>query len=165
MQKSELFSGTVAENIRWGNPDATDEEVIRAAKIAQADEFISEMPDGYQTMIAEKGASLSGGQKQRLSIARALVRRPQLLILDDSTSALDLATEGRLRAAIRAEMQGTTLITIAQRIASVKESDRIALLEDGGLAAIGDHQTLLKESALYQEIERSQTKEGGAING
>lgn len=165
LQKSELFSGTIAENIRWGNPDATDEEIRHAAKIAQADEFISRMPDGYDTQIAEKGASLSGGQKQRLSIARALVRRPELLILDDSTSALDLATEGRLRAAIREEMAGTTLITIAQRIASVKECDRIAVLEDGGLAAIGDHETLLKTSTVYRDIYQSQTKEGGVQNG
>ncbi len=165
LQKSELFSGSIAENIRWGNPDATDEQIIWAAKIAQAHEFISKMPEGYETMIAEKGASLSGGQKQRISIARALVRRPELLILDDSTSALDLATEGKLRAAIRKEMKGTTLITIAQRIASVKECDRIAVLEDGGLAAIGDHETLLRESAVYRDIDQSQTKEGGIQNG
>ena len=165
LQKSELFSGTVAENIRWGNPDATDEEVRRAATIAQAAEFIDKMPEGYETVIAEKGASLSGGQKQRLSIARALVRKPELLIFDDSTSALDLATEGRLRRAIREEMKGTTLITVAQRIASVKDCDRIAVLEDGTLAAIGTHEELLKTSAVYQEIYRSQTKEGGADRG
>ena len=165
MQKSELFSGTVEENIRWGKPDATEEEIHRAATIAQAAEFIDKMPEGYQSMIAEKGASLSGGQKQRLSIARALVRRPELLIFDDSTSALDLATESNLRRAIRSEMKGTTLLTIAQRIASVKDCDRIAILEDGGLAAIGTHEELLQTSAVYQEIYRSQTKEGGMIDG
>ncbi|MBQ8894932.1 MAG: ABC transporter ATP-binding protein [Clostridia bacterium] len=165
LQKSELFSGTVAENIRWGCPDATDEEVIRAATIAQAAEFIDKMPEGYDSVIAEKGASLSGGQKQRLSIARALVRKPELLIFDDSTSALDLTTEGKLRRAIREEMKGTTLITVAQRIASVKDCDRIAVLEDGTLAAIGTHEELLKTSTVYQEIYRSQTKEGGVIDG
>ena len=165
LQKSELFSGTVEENIRWGKPDATEEEIRRAATIAQAAEFIDKMPEGYQSMIAEKGASLSGGQKQRLSIARALVRMPELLIFDDSTSALDLATESKLRNAIRREMKGTTLLTIAQRIASVKDCDRIAILDDGGLAAIGTHEELLQTSAVYQEIYRSQTKEGGMIDG
>lgn len=165
MQKSEIFSGTVAENIRWGKPDATDEEVQQAAKIAQAAEFIEKMPEGYDTVIAEKGASLSGGQKQRLSIARALVRRPELLIFDDSTSALDLATESRLRAAIREEMAGTTLITVAQRIAGVMDCDRIAVLEDGALAALGSHAELMENSPVYQEIYRSQTKEGGVLNG
>ncbi len=165
MQKSELFSGTVSENIRWGNPQATQEEIVRAATIAQAAEFIDKMPEGYETVIAEKGASLSGGQKQRLSIARALVRRPELLIFDDSTSALDLATEGNLRAAIRQEMKGTTLITVAQRIASVKDCDRIVVLEDGGIAAIGTHEELLATSPVYQDIYQSQTKEGGLIDG
>ncbi len=165
LQKSELFSGTVSENIRWGKPDATEEEIRHAAEIAQAAEFIEGMPEQYETVIAEKGASLSGGQKQRLSIARALVRKPELLIFDDSTSALDLATEGRLRAAIRAEMKGTTLITVAQRIASVKDCDRIVVLEDGGIAAIGTHEELLKNSPVYQDIYQSQTKEGGLIDG
>lgn len=165
LQKSELFSGSVAENIRWGDPDATDEEIRRAAKIAQAAEFIEQMPEGYDALIAEKGASLSGGQKQRLSIARALVRKPELLIFDDSTSALDLATESKLRRAIADELKGTTLITVAQRIASVKDCDRIAVIEDGSLAAIGTHEELLKTSAVYQEIYRSQTKEGGSIDG
>lgn len=165
LQKGELFSGTVAENIRWGNPNATEQEICRAATIAQAAEFIDRMPDGYQSMIAEKGSSLSGGQKQRLSIARALVRKPELLIFDDSTSALDLATEAKLRRAIREEMKGTTLLTVAQRIASVKDCDRIAVLEDGTLSAIGTHEELLKTSTVYQEIYRSQTKEGGLIDG
>lgn len=165
LQKSELFSGTVADNIRWGNPDATEEEIIRAATIAQAAEFIEQMPEQYNAVIAEKGASLSGGQKQRLSIARALVRKPELLIFDDSTSALDLATEGKLRAAIRKELTGTTLITVAQRIASVKDCDRIVVLEDGGIAAVGTHEELLANSPIYQDIYQSQTKEGGLIDG
>ncbi|MBQ7935391.1 MAG: ABC transporter ATP-binding protein [Clostridia bacterium] len=165
LQKSELFSGTVADNIRWGKPDATDEEIARAAKIAQAAEFIEQMPEQYETVIAEKGASLSGGQKQRLSIARALVRQPELLIFDDSTSALDLATEGKLRAAIQQELKGTTLITVAQRIASVKNCDRIIVLEDGGIAAMGTHEELLATSPVYQDIYQSQTKEGGLIDG
>ncbi len=165
LQKSELFSGTVADNIRFGCPEATDEEVVRAAKIAQADEFISKMPEGYQSQVAEKGASLSGGQKQRLSIARALVKKPAILIFDDSTSALDLATEGRLRKAIREECAGTTLITIAQRVASIQDCDRIAVLEQGSLAAIGTHEELLKTSSVYQEIYHSQIKEGGVLNG
>lgn len=165
LQKSEIFSGTVAENIRWGKLDATDEEVRRAAEIAQAAEFIEKMPDGYDTVIAEKGASLSGGQKQRLSIARALVRNPEILIFDDSTSALDLATESKLRAAIRTEMKGTTLITVAQRIAGIMDCDRIAVLEDGALSAIGNHEELMENSSVYREIYRSQTKEGGVLNG
>lgn len=165
LQKSELFSGTVADNIRFGCPEATDEEVEQAAKIAQADEFISKMPEGYQSRVAEKGASLSGGQKQRLSIARALVKKPDVLIFDDSTSALDLATEGKLRRAIRKECAGTTLITIAQRVASIQDCDRIAVLEQGRLAAIGTHEALLKSSPVYQEIYRSQVKEGGVLNG
>lgn len=165
LQKSELFSGTVTDNIRWGKADATEEEIRRAAVIAQAAEFIEGMPEQYETVIAEKGASLSGGQKQRLSIARALVRQPELLIFDDSTSALDLATEGKLRAAIRKELQGTTLITVAQRIASVKDCDRIVVLEDGGIAAVGTHEELLKTSPVYQDIYQSQTKEGGLIDG
>jgi len=165
LQKSELFSGTVADNIRWGNQEATQQELERAARIAQAAEFVEKMPEGYQTVIAEKGASLSGGQKQRLSIARALVRRPELLIFDDSTSALDLATESKLRAAIAEELTGTTLITVAQRIASVKDCDRIVVLEDGGIAAVGTHQELLATSPVYQDIYQSQTKEGGFVDG
>lgn len=165
MQKSELFSGTVAENIRWGKPDATDQEIAQAAAIAQAAEFVEKMPQGYKTVIAEKGASLSGGQKQRLFIARALVRQPELLIFDDSSSALDLSTESKLRQAIRQEMKNTTLITIAQRIASIMDCDRIAVLEDGTLSAIGTHEELLATSRVYQEIYRSQTKEGVMIDG
>ena len=163
LQKSELFSGSVAENIRWGRSDATDEEVRHAAEVAQADSFIQEIPGGYEGYIAEKGASLSGGQKQRLCIARAILKRPQILIFDDSTSALDLGTEARLRKALRDELKDTTIITIAQRIASVMNCDRIALLEDGRLAACGTHEELLASSKIYQDIYQSQNQSEEAI--
>lgn len=165
MQKSELFSGTVAQNIRWGKENASDEEVKRAATIAQADGFINGFADGYDTYIAEKGASLSGGQKQRMSIARALVRHPEILILDDSTSALDLATEARLREALREELKDTTVIMIAQRIASVKDADRIAVIENGTIKDCAPHDELMRTSATYRDIYNSQMKEkqeGGA---
>lgn len=158
LQKSELFSGTAEENIRWGDKNATDEEVKAAAKIAQADEFISRMPDGYKSMIAEKGASLSGGQKQRLSIARAILKKPEILIFDDSTSALDLGTEAKLQEALRTNLKGTTVIKIAQRIASVKSCDRIAVLDNGMIAAIGTHEELLNNSEIYRDIYNSQQK-------
>lgn len=165
LQKSELFSGTVEENIRWGREDATREEVIQAAKIAQADEFISGFNDGYDTMIAEKGASLSGGQKQRIAIARALIRRPEILIFDDSTSALDLATEAKLRAALAENMKGTTVIMIAQRIAGIKNADRIAVMENGEITAFAPHDELMRTSAAYRDIYDSQQKNGGENNG
>ncbi len=165
MQKSELFSDTVAGNIRWGKKNATDEEVKEAATVAQADVFISGFSDGYNTFIAEKGASLSGGQKQRVSIARALVRKPEILILDDSTSALDLATESKLRAALREKMKGTTVIMIAQRIASVKEADRIAVIEKGSIVACDTHDNLLKTCETYREIYSSQMKSGTLVEG
>ena len=168
MQKSELFSGTVAENIRWGKADATDDEIRVAAEIAQADGFISGFSDGYDTYIAEKGASLSGGQKQRMSIARALVRKPEIILLDDATSALDLATEAKLRRALREHLRDATVIMIAQRIASVRDADRIAVIEDGTIVAIGSHDELMRTSATYREIYRSQMKqiedEGVAIH-
>jgi len=165
MQKSELFSDTVAENIRWGREDATDEEIVEAATVAQADSFISGFSDGYGTFIAEKGASLSGGQKQRVSIARAVVRKPEILILDDSTSALDLATESRLRAALKKNMKNTTVIMIAQRIASVKEADRIAVIDKGSIAACDTHENLLKTCEAYREIYLSQMKSGAYAEG
>lgn len=156
LQKSELFSGTVEENIRWGAEDASDEDVERAAIIAQADEFIQKMPDGYKSMIAEKGASLSGGQKQRLSIARAVLKKPEILIFDDSTSALDLGTEARLQEALKSELKGTTVIKIAQRIASVRSCDRIAVLENGMFSAVGTHDELMLNSDVYRDIYNSQ---------
>lgn len=162
MQKSELFSDTVANNILWGKPDATEDEIREAAKIAQADDFVSAMPDGYNTYIAEKGASLSGGQKQRLSIARAMVRKPKILILDDSTSALDLETEARLRKALREALADTTVILIAQRIASVRNADRIAVLENGSIIACDNHDNLMNSCAVYRDIYNSQTKGGDA---
>ena len=164
MQKSELFSDTVAGNIRWGRPEATDEEVRAAAATAQAAPFIETFSAGYDTFIAEKGASLSGGQKQRMSIARALCRRPQILILDDATSALDLATEAKLRRALREELKDTTVILIAQRIASVKDADRIAVIEDGTIRHCAPHDVLMRESETYRDIYASQMERGGAAD-
>ena len=161
LQKSELFSGTVEDNIKWGDKNATREEVISAAQAAQADEFIQTLPAGYEGSIAEKGASLSGGQKQRLSISRAVLKKPEILILDDSTSALDLGTEAKLRAEIDKKMSGTTLIIIAQRIQSVKSCDRIAVLDHGKLCACDTHENLLKTCEVYQDIYASQVKTSG----
>lgn len=161
LQKSELFSGTVEDNIKWGDKNATHEEVISAAQAAQADEFIQKIPPGYEGIIAEKGASLSGGQKQRLSISRAVLKKPEILILDDSTSALDLGTEAKLRAEIDRKMNGTTLIIIAQRIQSVKSCDRIAVLDHGKLCACDTHENLLKTCEVYQDIYASQVKTSG----
>ncbi|MBQ8260465.1 MAG: ABC transporter ATP-binding protein [Clostridia bacterium] len=165
MQKSELFSDTIANNIKWGKDDATDGEIREAAAIAQADSFVSEFTEGYDTFIAEKGASLSGGQKQRLSIARAIVRRPEILILDDATSALDLATEAKLQTALRDAMKDTTVVMVAQRIASVRHADRIAVIEsDGRILHCAPHEELLKISETYRDICASQRQnvEGGA---
>lgn len=161
LQKSELFSGIVEDNIKWGDKNATHEEVISAAQAAQADEFIQKIPAGYEGIIAEKGASLSGGQKQRLSISRAVLKKPEILILDDSTSALDLGTEAKLRAEIDRKMNGTTLIIIAQRIQSVKSCDRIAVLDHGKLCACDTHENLLKTCEVYQDIYASQVKTSG----
>ncbi len=163
LQKTELFSGTVAENIRWGRPEASDEEVKLAAQIAQADDFIMGFNDDYNTMIAEKGASLSGGQKQRIAIARAILRRPEILIFDDSTSALDLGTEARLHKALRENIKDTTIIMIAQRIASIKNCDRIAVIENGTIVAFAPHDELMKTSDTYRDIYASQMRntEGG----
>ncbi len=164
MQKSELFSGTVAENISWGKPEASIEEIEAAAKIAQADDFIRGFSNGYESYIAEKGASLSGGQKQRLSIARAVLRHPKILILDDATSALDLSTESRLQASLKKEMKDTTVVLIAQRIASVRNADRIAVVENGRISACAPHDELMKISETYRDIFSSQMKNGGTIN-
>lgn len=161
LQKSELFSGTVEDNIKWGDKNATHEDVVSAAQAAQADEFIQKIPAGYEGIIAEKGASLSGGQKQRLSISRAVLKKPEILILDDSTSALDLGTEAKLRVEIDRKMNGTTLIIIAQRIQSVKSCDRIAVLDHGKLCACDTHENLLKTCEVYQDIYASQVKTSG----
>ncbi len=158
LQKAELFSGSIADNIRWGNDDATDEEVTAAAKIAQADDFITGFGEGYNTYVTEKGTSLSGGQKQRVSIARAIVRHPEILVFDDSTSALDLATEAKLQRALREELHGSTIIMIAQRIASVKNADRIAVIEHGEITAFAPHDELMKTSETYRDIYSSQIK-------
>lgn len=167
LQKSELFSGTVAENIRWGCETATDEEVKTAAKIAQAEEFIDGFNDGYDTMISEKGASLSGGQKQRMAIARDIIKKPEILIFDDSTSALDLSTEAKLHKALRENLRGVTVIMIAQRIASVMRADKIAVLENGSICAFGTHKELMESSSVYRDIYYSQMKQGEeeAVNG
>lgn len=167
LQKSELFSGTVAENIRWGCETATDEEVKTAAKIAQAEKFIDGFNDGYDTMISEKGASLSGGQKQRMAIARAIIKKPEILIFDDSTSALDLSTEAKLHKALRENLSGVTVIMIAQRIASVMRADKIAVLENGSICAFGTHKELMESSSVYRDIYYSQMKQGEeeAVNG
>lgn len=164
LQKSELFSGTVDENIRWGKTDAEMDEIVEAAKIAQADEFISKMEEGYTSYVAERGASLSGGQKQRIAITRAVLRHPEIIIFDDSTSALDLSTEAKLRQALGREFGDTTVIMIAQRIASVMHADRIAVIENGKITAFDSHDNLMKTSAAYRDIYSSQMKnnEGGA---
>ena len=165
MQKTELFSGSVNSNLRWGNEDATEEDIKTASEIAEARDFIEKMPDQYEGYVAEKGASLSGGQKQRMSIARSILKKPDVLIFDDSTSALDLSTEARLRKKLFEHMKGTTVITIAQRIASIKNCDRIAVIDDGNLVAIGTHDELLETSEVYRDIYESQMKKGDVVNG
>lgn len=160
LQKAELFSETIEQNIRWGNPAASDEEVRRAAEIAQATEFIEGFTDGFKDMITEKGSSLSGGQKQRLSIARAIAKRPEILVFDDSMSALDLATDAKLQKALRENLDGTTVIMIAQRVASVMNADKIAVLEKGRLVAFDNHENLLKTCEVYRDIYSSQMREG-----
>lgn len=162
LQKNTLFSGTIAENLRWGKEDATDEELVWACKIAQADEFVSRFPDGYETELEQGGSNLSGGQRQRLCIARALLKRPHILILDDSTSAVDTATDARIRKAFLEELKGMTKIIIAQRINSVKEADKIIVMDDGKVAGCGTHAELIKSCVPYQEIYYSQTDKEGA---
>lgn len=158
LQKNELFSGTVAENLRWGNEDATDEEIRHACVLAQADEFISAMPKGYDTYIEQGGANVSGGQKQRLCIARALLKKPKVLILDDSTSAVDTRTDALIQKAFAEFIPETTKIIIAQRISSVQHADQILVMEDGRISAVGTHETLLRTSDIYREVYESQQK-------
>ena len=161
LQKNVLFSGTILDNLRWGNENASEEECIRVAKLACADEFIERFPDKYNTWIEQGGSNVSGGQKQRLTIARALLRKPKILILDDSTSAVDTATDAKIRKAFREEIPGTTKIIIAQRISSVQDADRILVLDNGQINGLGTHEELLKNNAIYQEVYNSQTQGGG----
>ena len=161
LQKNVLFSGTILDNLRWGNENASEEECIRVAKLACADEFIERFPDKYSTWIEQGGSNVSGGQKQRLTIARALLRKPKVLILDDSTSAVDTATDAKIRKAFREEIPGTTKIIIAQRSSSVQDADRILVLDNGQINGLGTHEELLKNNAIYQEVYSSQTQGGG----
>ena len=161
LQKNVLFSGTILDNLRWGDENASEEECIRVAKLACADEFIERFPDKYNTWIEQGGSNVSGGQKQRLTIARALLRKPKVLILDDSTSAVDTATDAKIRKAFREEIPGTTKIIIAQRISSVQDADRILVLDNGRIDGLGTHAELLKTNAIYQEVYNSQTQGGG----
>ena len=169
LQKNVLFSGTIKENLRWGNKEATDEQLVEACKLAQADDFIQSFPDKYDTYIEQGGTNVSGGQKQRLCIARALLKNPKILILDDSTSAVDTHTDALIRKAFRDYIPSTTKIIIAQRISSVEDADRIIVLESGKINGIGTHEELLKNNKIYSEVYYSQVKgsdasaaEGGA---
>ena len=164
LQKNVLFSGTISENLRWGNPDATDEELVRICKLAQADEFIQSFPDKYETHIEQGGNNVSGGQKQRLCIARALLKKPKILILDDSTSAVDTKTDALIRNAFRTEIPGTTKIIIAQRISSVDSADLIIVMDGGKIDGMGTHEELLKDNDIYREIYYSQNNVGGDNN-
>ena len=158
LQKNELFSGTIKENLRWGDENATDEEIIKACKLAQAHDFIKSFEEGYDTHIEQGGTNVSGGQKQRLCIARALLKKPKILILDDSTSAVDTKTDSLIRKAFKEEIPDTTKIIIAQRISSVEDADKIIVLEGGKINGIGTHEELLKNNAIYNEVYTSQIK-------
>ena len=158
LQKNTLFSGSIKENLRWGNANATDEELIHACKLACADEFITSFPDGYDTHIEQGGSNVSGGQKQRLCIARALLKKPKILILDDSTSAVDTHTDAMIRKAFKEEIPGTTKLIIAQRISSIQDSNIIIVMENGQVACVGDHETLMKNSDFYRGIYESPQK-------
>ncbi len=162
-QETVLFSGTVSDNIRYGRPDASDDEVIDAARAAQADEFIRDLPSGYDTRVEERGVNLSGGQKQRIAIARALLTRPAILILDDSTSSVDVETETKIQDNLEKWMTGRTCFVVAQRISTVLKADKIVVVDNGHIAAEGTHRELLKSSPIYREIYNSQL--GSGVNG
>ena len=162
LQKNQLFSGSIRDNLRWGNPTATDEQMVRACQLAQADEFIRAFPQGYYTYIEQGGSNVSGGQKQRLCIARALLKQPKILILDDSTSAVDTRTDALIRAGFANDLPDTTKIIIAQRVVSVQQSDLIIVMENGCIAAMGQHEALLQQNAIYREIYEQQTAGGEA---
>ena len=161
LQKNVLFSGTILENLRWGKEDASKEECAEACRQACADEFIERFPEGYDTWIEQGGANVSGGQKQRLCIARALLKKPKVLILDDSTSAVDTATDGKIREAFAKKIPGTTKLIISQRISSVQDADRILVLEEGKVSGFDTHEKLLKTNSIYREIYEAQIKSGG----
>ena len=165
LQKNVLFSGTIKENLRWGDPDASDEELMRICRLACADEFIEQFPDKYDTYIEQGGTNVSGGQKQRLCIARALLKKPKVLILDDSTSAVDTKTDAKIRQAFRTEIPDTTKFIIAQRVSSIQDADVIVVMDGGSISACGTHETLLKTSDIYREVYESQNKAGGKDNG
>jgi len=161
LQNNVLFSGTILDNLRWGNENATEEECIQACKLACADDFIQKFPEGYQTHIEQGGTNVSGGQKQRLCIARALLKKPKILILDDSTSAVDTATDARIRKAFAEEIPNTTKFIIAQRVSSIQNADRIIVMEEGQINGFGTHEELLENNEIYREVYETQTKGGG----